>query len=198
MNDSNTDPNLTLETVQEQFEKWRSNRTEKRDPIPMICGSLRRHCVKSFHCNVSRRLRLSYIELKKRVTLKPEAGSVHGTRPEQPCRRMATRMPSSRRGQTEAVRSWAASCYRPAAAVSVMIQVTPHMRIVVAVEPVDFRKGIDGLAAVCREKLKAIPFPAPCLLHQQVPKSHPGDRLRRSGVLALPQASFERAVCLEF
>jgi transposase len=39
-----------------------------------------------------------------------------------------------------------------------MIQVTPHMRIVVAVEPVDFRKGIDGLAAVCREKLKSDPF----------------------------------------
>jgi len=30
-----------------------------------------------------------------------------------------------------------------------MIQITPHMRIFVAVEPVDFRAGIDGLAAVC-------------------------------------------------
>lgn len=39
-----------------------------------------------------------------------------------------------------------------------MIQVTPHMRIVVAVEPVDFRKGIDGLAAVCRQKLQSDPF----------------------------------------
>ena len=28
-----------------------------------------------------------------------------------------------------------------------MIQITPHMRILVAVEPVDFRRGIDGLAA---------------------------------------------------
>ena len=32
------------------------------------------------------------------------------------------------------------------------------MRIVVAVEPVDFRKGIDGLAAVCRKKLASDPF----------------------------------------
>lgn len=32
------------------------------------------------------------------------------------------------------------------------------MRIVVAVEPVDFRKGIDGLAAVCRKKLESDPF----------------------------------------
>jgi transposase len=31
-----------------------------------------------------------------------------------------------------------------------MIQVTPQMRILVAVDPVDFRKGIDGLAGICR------------------------------------------------
>jgi len=29
-----------------------------------------------------------------------------------------------------------------------MIQITPQMRILVAVDPVDFRKGIDGLAAL--------------------------------------------------
>jgi transposase len=39
-----------------------------------------------------------------------------------------------------------------------MIQVTPHIRILVAVEPVDFRAGIDGLAAVCRQRLEADPF----------------------------------------
>jgi transposase len=39
-----------------------------------------------------------------------------------------------------------------------MIQITPHMRIVAAVEPVDFRKGIDGLAAVCRQRLDSDPF----------------------------------------
>jgi len=31
-----------------------------------------------------------------------------------------------------------------------MIQVTPQMRILVAVEPVDFRKGIDGLAGIVK------------------------------------------------
>lgn len=35
-----------------------------------------------------------------------------------------------------------------------MIQVTPHMRIYVAKEPVDFRKGMDGTAAVCRQVLR--------------------------------------------
>ena len=39
-----------------------------------------------------------------------------------------------------------------------MIQVTPHMRVLVAVEPADFRKGIDGLAAVCRAVLQQDPF----------------------------------------
>ena len=39
-----------------------------------------------------------------------------------------------------------------------MIQVTPQMRILLAVEPVDFRKGIDGLAGVCRAILKSEPF----------------------------------------
>lgn len=39
-----------------------------------------------------------------------------------------------------------------------MIQVTAHMRILIAVEPADFRKGIDGLARVCREALSNNPF----------------------------------------
>ena len=34
-----------------------------------------------------------------------------------------------------------------------MLQLTPQSRIFVATEPVDFRKGIDGLAAVCRRAL---------------------------------------------
>ena len=39
-----------------------------------------------------------------------------------------------------------------------MIQLTPQMRILLAVEAVDFRKGIDGLAKVCKEELKSDPF----------------------------------------
>jgi transposase len=40
----------------------------------------------------------------------------------------------------------------------VMLQITPHMRILVAVEPIDFRAGIDGLVAACRKRLQADPF----------------------------------------
>ena len=39
-----------------------------------------------------------------------------------------------------------------------MIQVTPQMEIWLAVEAVDFRRGIDGLTRVCREVLKTDPF----------------------------------------
>ena len=39
-----------------------------------------------------------------------------------------------------------------------MIQVSSHVRILLAVEPVDFRNGIDGLVRVCKEVLKADPF----------------------------------------
>lgn len=39
-----------------------------------------------------------------------------------------------------------------------MIQITAHMRILVAVEPIDFRSGIDGLARICQQQLQADPF----------------------------------------
>jgi transposase len=39
-----------------------------------------------------------------------------------------------------------------------MIQVAPQMRILVAVEAIDGRKGIDSLAQLCREKLQSDPF----------------------------------------
>lgn len=39
-----------------------------------------------------------------------------------------------------------------------MIQVTRHMRIFVATEPADFRKGIDGLARECKLILDKDPF----------------------------------------
>lgn len=39
-----------------------------------------------------------------------------------------------------------------------MIQITPQMRVLVATEPVDFRKGIDGLVRLCRKELNSDPF----------------------------------------
>ena len=34
-----------------------------------------------------------------------------------------------------------------------MLQLTPQSRILLATQPVDFRQGLDGLAAVCRQVL---------------------------------------------
>ena len=39
-----------------------------------------------------------------------------------------------------------------------MIQITPQMRVLVAIEPVDFRRGVDGLAQQCRAALEEDPF----------------------------------------
>jgi hypothetical protein len=39
-----------------------------------------------------------------------------------------------------------------------MIQITAQMRVLVAIEPVDGRKGIDALVRLCQEKLQEDPF----------------------------------------
>jgi transposase len=39
-----------------------------------------------------------------------------------------------------------------------VIAVTPQMRVLVAIEPTDFRRGIDGLARLVRAELGSDPF----------------------------------------
>lgn len=39
-----------------------------------------------------------------------------------------------------------------------MIQLSAHTRVFLFVEPVDFRKGIDGLAGLCRSRLHQDPM----------------------------------------
>jgi hypothetical protein len=39
-----------------------------------------------------------------------------------------------------------------------VIQIAPQVRILVAIEAIDCRKGIDRIAQLCREKLNADPF----------------------------------------
>jgi transposase len=39
-----------------------------------------------------------------------------------------------------------------------MLSLTPQMRILVAVEAIDFRNGIDGLAGVCRTQFQKDPL----------------------------------------
>ena len=39
-----------------------------------------------------------------------------------------------------------------------MLQITPQMKVLVAVEPADFRKGIDGLVRLVKDSLRQDPF----------------------------------------
>ncbi len=39
-----------------------------------------------------------------------------------------------------------------------MLQITPHQTILLGINPVDFRMGIDGLASVCQTQLGQDPF----------------------------------------
>lgn len=39
-----------------------------------------------------------------------------------------------------------------------MLQIAPQMKILVAVDAVDFRKGIDGLVQLCKQSLQQDPF----------------------------------------
>lgn len=39
-----------------------------------------------------------------------------------------------------------------------MLQITPQHKLLLAVQPTDFRKGIDGLAHICKQKLNEDPF----------------------------------------
>ena len=39
-----------------------------------------------------------------------------------------------------------------------MLQLSAQTRVFVAVEPADFRRGIDGLAALCRQRLREDPM----------------------------------------
>ena len=39
-----------------------------------------------------------------------------------------------------------------------MLKLTPHQRLLLAIEPADFRRGIDGLCAICKQKLHLDPL----------------------------------------
>lgn len=39
-----------------------------------------------------------------------------------------------------------------------MLQITPQQKFFLSIEPLDFRKGIDAIVAVCRQKLLSDPM----------------------------------------
>ncbi|MBZ5562868.1 MAG: IS66 family insertion sequence element accessory protein TnpB [Acidobacteriia bacterium] len=66
-----------------------------------------------------------------------------------------------------------------------MIQITVQTRILVAIQGVDFRKGIDGLAQVCQEQLQTDPFEEE-VSNSRSPRSQRGERtgLFTSGIVS--------------
>lgn len=74
MNNPTIDKSLTLESVQQRFEAWRMSRTTKREPIPEplweAAVSLCRHYPITHVC---RCLRLSFADLKKRLSISNSA-----------------------------------------------------------------------------------------------------------------------------
>ena len=76
----------------------------------------------------------------------------------------------------------------------VVIQIAPQIRILVAIEAIDGRKGIDRIAQLCREKLNADPFSGYLFIF----RSRRGTSIRilavrRPGVLAGDEAIVQRA-----
>jgi hypothetical protein len=70
----------------------------------------------------------------------------------------------------------------------VPIQITPQTRILVAIESIDGRKGMDSLAQLCREKLDADPFSG-CLF---IFRSRSGKSIRILAQKALRRSRRER------
>lgn len=68
MNHSVSDNTPAIETVQEQFSVWRSNRVNKREPIPdHLWQAAAELCQAHPITHVCRQLRLSFTDLKKRI-----------------------------------------------------------------------------------------------------------------------------------
>jgi hypothetical protein len=53
-----------------------------------------------------------------------------------------------------------------------MIHITAQMRVLVAIEAVDGRKGIDSLVRVCQEKLSEDSDPGLCCHFQKPQRGH--------------------------
>ena len=160
-------PIVSLEEAKARFEEWRNNRRGKAR-IPAELWSAAVEVARKEGINrTARELHVAWDDLKRRM---PATGAV----PRQPAFvELVTPQVQSvpectlevegRRGKLRiqlkgASASYLATLSRELCGVGVLIQITPQLRILVAVDAIDGRKGIDSLAQLCREKLDADPF----------------------------------------
>ena len=53
-----------------------------------------------------------------------------------------------------------------------MIQIPPNSRIFVGTKPIDLRNGIDGIAAICRDRLLVEPMDGAVFIFTNAPRTH--------------------------
>ena len=165
-----------LDQLAGQFEHWRQTRTHSSERFPQALWD---HAVALASVlpppRVAKQLRLRLTDLKKQMPAATSAcgapqvpglcgsarcpllASAHGRAPYRalPRRRHPAVHPRCR------VDSAACTVGAGLSGGALMLQLTPQSRIFVATQPVDCRKGIDGLAAVCRQALGDNPLGAP-------------------------------------
>ena len=160
-----------VQRVPKRFEQWRGAHAG-RLPIPERLWAAavelaREHGV--FH--TARALRLEYSKLKRSLESASPAAKSRRTKGRRGARRggarsfaplrvpdrvgRATRQDAdSMEGDECTGPGWA----EPGVVGVKVMQIAPQMRILVAIEAVDGRKGIDSLARLCQEKLQEDPF----------------------------------------
>ena len=161
-------PIITLEEAKARFEEWRNNRSGKAR-IPAELWSAAVEVARKEGINrTARELHVAWDDLKRRMApmgavpqqpvpfvelVTPRAQSV----PE--CMIEAGRPPGQAANPVEGRFGFVSGDAEPGVVgVGVLIQITPQLRILVAIDAIDGRKGIDSLAQLCREKLAADPF----------------------------------------
>src|SRR5262249_27137201 len=165
-----------LDQLGAQFEHWRQTRTHPGERFPQALWDQAVALASALQpSRVAKQLRLRLTDLKKQMATAPPPAPV--TLPpialgfvEVPA---APSLPPPPRRHTDRTlpHRWHPALhplcrFGPAAGGGgarlcggpLMLQLTPHSRIFVATDPVDFRKGIDGLGAVCRQRLGANPL----------------------------------------
>ena len=161
-----------LKQAQERFAEWRSSHAGRRpipEPLWALAGELA-GAARSVSHGSGTSSRLHQAEAThagcgaSRETTHSAGGGVRGIIDA----RLAARVRMHHRSR-RAARPHAHRMERPhrpgpgwsesrAVGARRLIQITPQIRILVAVEPIDARKGIDSLAQLCREKLATDPF----------------------------------------
>jgi hypothetical protein len=168
---------LFLEEVQRQFEHWRKDRKFRDELIPeQIWESAVSLSQNYLISKISQALRLSHLRLKSHNSKKNKKGILKADKNSPPCPSFAeldlnqtistpqcvVEMEKSNgakmKNQLKRRKFESVGVTKNILGLGVKIQIAPHMKILLAIEAVDFRKGIDGLCRVCRVILKSDPF----------------------------------------